>query len=247
MLEHFSQGNAMALCTKVKDISKILSQYSHEDFEDVRHLLSFRKLVESSPPKQRIALLTDDTFLKNSLHIELVKLHQYLYTFHFFLKCLHVMVADLPKYPLGKQVCITKPVACNVIEHLFQLREIYALAVSKDISHMQEYRECFQLLSFQSKDELSKKIAAIEALLLTEMRKKSNDHKEILQQFYTELAVYINNLRVVDKDNGNEEMELEEQNENLFSDCRDRNKLKNVTFNTLLSCLQITIFIAETT
>lgn len=104
MLEHFSCGNAMALCTKSKDISKVLNQFSHEDFENVRHILSFRKLVENSSPKERIALLTDDTHLKKILQIELMKLHKYLYTFHFFLKCLHIMVADLPKYPLGKQV-----------------------------------------------------------------------------------------------------------------------------------------------
>lgn len=104
MLEHFSQGNVIALCTKPKDISKILDQFSHEDLEDVRHLLSFRKLVESSPPKERIALLTDDDVFKKTLQVELMKLHKYLYTFHFFLKCLHVLVTDLPKYPLGKQV-----------------------------------------------------------------------------------------------------------------------------------------------
>lgn len=104
MLEHFSQGNAMALCTKAKEIPKILDQFSHEDLEDVRHLLSFRKLVESSSPKERIALLTDDASFKETLQVELMKLHTYLYTFHFFLKCLHVLVTDLPKYPLGKQV-----------------------------------------------------------------------------------------------------------------------------------------------
>lgn len=106
MLEHFSQGNAMALCTKTKDIPKLLDQFSHEDFEDVRHLLSFRKLVEGAPPKERITLLTDDAFFRKILQEELMKLHEYLYTFHFFLKCLHTLVADLPKYPLGKQVIV---------------------------------------------------------------------------------------------------------------------------------------------
>lgn len=104
MLEHFSQGNAMALCTKGKEVPKFLHQFSHDDFENVRHLLSFRKLVEASPPKERIQLLTDDTHFKEVLQKELIKLHEYLYMFHVFLKCLHVMVADLPKYPLGKQV-----------------------------------------------------------------------------------------------------------------------------------------------
>lgn len=106
MLEHFSQGNARALCVKTKDISKILDQFSHDDLEDVRHLLSFRKLVENSTPEDRIALLTDDAFLKKTILIELTNLHKYLYTFHFFLKCLFELVSDLPKYPLGKQVCL---------------------------------------------------------------------------------------------------------------------------------------------
>lgn len=104
MLQHFSQGNAMALCTKSRDIPKVLQQFSHDDFEEVRHLLSFRKLVEASPPAERITLLTDDDYFKKVLHKELMKLHEYLYTFHLFLRCLHIMVTDLPKNPLGRQV-----------------------------------------------------------------------------------------------------------------------------------------------
>lgn len=104
MLEHFSQSNAMALCTKAKDIPKILEQFSHTDFEDVRRVFSFRKFVEAASPRDRISMLTDDDYLKKILAKELKRLHEYLYTFHVFLRCLHVMVADLPKYPLGKQV-----------------------------------------------------------------------------------------------------------------------------------------------
>lgn len=85
------------------------------------------------------------------------------------------------------------------------------------------------MLSFQSKDELCRKISAIEEILLTEVRKKNNEHKKLLEKFHSELAVYVNNLRAVDKDSDEEEMEVAEQNgEDLFAGCRDRTKLKNV-------------------
>lgn len=114
---------------------------------------------------------------------------------------------------------------------------MYALAVSENIYQTQEYKECFQLLNFQSKDELCKKISAIEELLLTEIRKRNNENRTFLEEFHKKLAVYVNNLRVVDQDSDNNETD-EENQENLFAGCKDRTKLKTVGFNVFCICIK---------
>lgn len=103
MLEHFSHGNAMTLCTK-KNPTDIISKFDHYDCENVRHLLSFRKLVESESDINKIKLLTNDNYFKSVLNEEICKLQQYLNRFHLFLRCLKILVANLPKNPIGKQV-----------------------------------------------------------------------------------------------------------------------------------------------
>lgn len=104
MLEHFSRGNVMALCTNLENLNTILSDFTHEDCENVRRLLSFRKLVENSPMEERIKLLTDTDYFLKVLKKELKKTNEYIDNFHLFLRCLHVLVQDLPKSSLGKQV-----------------------------------------------------------------------------------------------------------------------------------------------
>lgn len=94
----------MALCTNFRESQAILSKFSQEDCENARRLLSFRKLVESESYENRIKLLTDDNYLKKVLYDQLVHLHYYVMAFHLFIRCLHVLVQDLPNSPLGKQV-----------------------------------------------------------------------------------------------------------------------------------------------
>lgn len=97
----------------------------------------------------------------------------------------------------------------------------------------QEYKECFTLLSFQSRDELCKRISNVEEIVLTEIRKKNHESRKIFEEFFDELVVYVNNLKVVGIGTNSdiEEMEVEEQQnvEGLFSDCKDRTKLKSVS------------------
>lgn len=106
MLEHYSYGNAMALCTNITDTRTIINKFKREDCENVRQLMSFRKLVESRSYEERIKLLLDDDYFKQVLYEEIMKIHDYMRLFHLFIKCLHVLVYDLPKNPLGHQVRI---------------------------------------------------------------------------------------------------------------------------------------------
>lgn len=105
MLEHFNQGNAMVLCSK-KNPGEIIAKFNHNDCENARHMLSFRKLVENKSNEDKINLLTDDDYFKAVLEKEICKIQQYLNTFHLFLKCLKILIQDIPKNPMGKQVIL---------------------------------------------------------------------------------------------------------------------------------------------
>lgn len=105
MMEHFCYGNAMVLCNLDKKETKYLIQnFDHDSLENVRHLKSFRKLVESESYENRIKLLTDDEYFRTVLNEEVIKLQRYIRRMHIFLHCLLILVEDLPKAPLGKQV-----------------------------------------------------------------------------------------------------------------------------------------------
>lgn len=95
----------MALCNLNKTkTSAIIKGLDHESLENARHLLSFRKLVESESYENRIKLLTDDDYFRKILNEEVIKIQKYIRRLHLFLQCLLILVADLPKAPLGKQV-----------------------------------------------------------------------------------------------------------------------------------------------
>lgn len=95
----------MALCNMNKSTTKqIIEDFTHEDLENVRHLISFRKLVEKEPYENRISLLTDDDYFRLVLSEEIIKIQKYIRRLHIFLSCLLILVQDLPKTPLGKQV-----------------------------------------------------------------------------------------------------------------------------------------------
>lgn len=104
-MEHFCYGNAMALCNlDKKRTSEIIESFDHDSIENVRHLKSFRKLVENESYENQIKLLTDDEYFGTVLNDEIIKIQKYIRRLHMFMECLLILVADLPKAPLGKQV-----------------------------------------------------------------------------------------------------------------------------------------------
>ncbi|XP_018563187.1 origin recognition complex subunit 3 isoform X2 [Anoplophora glabripennis] len=208
MAEHFCYGNAMALCSfDKKKITQTLTKFSHEDFENVRRLISFRKLVENESYENRIKLLTDDEYLKIVLEEEINKIIKYIRRLHIFLKCLLIMVEDLPKAPLGKQV-----------------RELYSVTVSKNISKTPEYKECFQLLGFQSKEELSVKLSKVIDYLSPLINSHSKQNK--IKDFVNQLNTFLNNMNNFNM-NDIEEAVLEIENEdNVITGQMDRKQLK---------------------
>lgn len=105
MMEHFSRGNAMALCQiDKKEVKSILNIFTHDDCENMRQLPSFRTLVESETYENQIKLFKDDDYFKMVAYEKIVLIQKYIKRFHVFLKCLHALVDELPELPLGQNV-----------------------------------------------------------------------------------------------------------------------------------------------
>uniref|UniRef100_T1GLB6 Origin recognition complex subunit 3 N-terminal domain-containing protein n=1 Tax=Megaselia scalaris TaxID=36166 RepID=T1GLB6_MEGSC len=63
LMEHFLQGNVMALCSNYEESLKYINKFDHEEFEYIRRLPSFRPYVESLQDYQKIIdILTDDEY-----------------------------------------------------------------------------------------------------------------------------------------------------------------------------------------
>ena len=180
MFKHFSYKNITALCTISKTVNGTIDNLDSLECENVRRLMSFRKLVKGERHENKIKLLTDDNYLKGVLKEEVQKNYKYLDGFHIFLRCLRVLVADLPRPPLGKNVRknwkslshkYSRDVTFITIKFdwslllarfwknvfRFQLWEPYIVATTTNITKTEFYVDCFKLLSFQSKDTLVKK------------------------------------------------------------------------------------------
>lgn len=105
MMEHFCHGNAMVLCNlEKKRTSEAIKNFDHDSLESARHVMSFRRLVENESYENRILLLTNDNYFRRVLNENIVKIQKYIRRLHLFLECLLILVVDLPKAPLGKQV-----------------------------------------------------------------------------------------------------------------------------------------------
>ncbi|XP_030554599.1 origin recognition complex subunit 3 [Drosophila novamexicana] len=143
LMEHYFAGNAFALCTSYSQALGRIKQLTHDDMETIRRLPSFRPYVEQiNDCKRIIAVLTDDDYLKKKLP---QLLRDCLLHFMLFRCCLEFfteLVGDLPRCPLGKL-----------------RRELYVNCLNKPIQQQPEYKECWQMLSFMSKEEFVGKLA----------------------------------------------------------------------------------------
>ncbi|KAJ9574205.1 hypothetical protein L9F63_008461, partial [Diploptera punctata] len=177
MMEHFYESSWKVLCCPLSEMSQHVKNLSKEDLEDLRQLPSFRNYVDTLPKKERAPLLLDDIHFR-SVVVKLMKnLHAYLQNFHITLKCLHILTSSLPNSPLGKQ-----------------LREVYSTAVSCNVHETTAYKECFQLLAFQSRDELQGKLQELLAIL--KHSQLSEAHKKV-----SEFLSSINDIVLKERDN----------------------------------------------
>lgn len=139
MLEHYSQGNAYAICAPTYEQSvKNIKKLTIDDIESIRRLPSFRPYVESLTDWQAVVdILTNDEYFRKILITMAKDIYSYFFSFHCCLRVLLLMVKELPNAPLGKH-----------------LRDIYSkLEGYESIVDLPELQRCWQLLELMSKGE----------------------------------------------------------------------------------------------
>ncbi|KAH9627623.1 hypothetical protein HF086_010775 [Spodoptera exigua] len=141
MMEHYYGDNIKSLCCDRDKLEDVIMQLSAEDLESIRQLMSFRPFLEKQDCRTKISLFNDDDFFKEALYKEMNRLHDYLYSFYMCLRLLCVFVKDLPKNMLGKSV-----------------REIYTKCASENVTSTTAFKDCMQLLKFQSQVKLVESI-----------------------------------------------------------------------------------------
>lgn len=163
MMEHFFRKPQMVLCSGLDDLKANAKKLSDESIENLRRFPSFRKFVEQSKIDERKLLLLDDKYTKKFTIQKLGELHKHVSDFHIILKCLNVLVRDLPGSPLGRNVREIFLKSNKLFS--IQVREIYCRAVSTNIMEEKDYKHALALLGVQSKVELSSKISSVLSIL----------------------------------------------------------------------------------
>lgn len=149
MLTHYSQGPVYGICAPtcvrsmktIETMSNASGTLSRTEIEQIRHLPSFRSLVESlENPTEVIAILTDDEYIMNALGPIVRNVYCYFMKFHCYMRVLMILVKDLPNAPLGKH-----------------LRELYPHCIGGDrcIVDTDEFQKCWQYLALMSKQEVA--------------------------------------------------------------------------------------------
>lgn len=124
-------------------VSEMIEHLTHENCEWIRrNCPSFRQYVESQDdPNERIDLIENDETLKQILPRKCCRAYRYFFQFFCCLRMLAVLIEDLPRNNLGKQ-----------------LRELYPICSETEITKVEEFKECFKLLRFSSKDKFLSKL-----------------------------------------------------------------------------------------
>ncbi|KAJ8732734.1 hypothetical protein PYW07_015333 [Mythimna separata] len=141
MMDHFYGDNLKSLCCDRDKLEEVIMELSADDLESLRQLMSFRPFLEQQDCVTKISLFNDDNFFRDALYKKMNRLHDYLYSFYMCLRLLCVFVKDLPKNMLGKSV-----------------REIYTKCALECVTDTPAFKDCMQLLKFQSQMKLVESI-----------------------------------------------------------------------------------------
>eukprot|EP00073_Rattus_norvegicus_P036307 XP_008761844.1 PREDICTED: origin recognition complex subunit 3 isoform X2 [Rattus norvegicus] len=172
LLEHFYSQPLSVLCCDLSEAKKRINVFSVNQCEKIRRLPSFRRYVENQPLEKQVALLTNETFLKEETQSLLEDLHVYHINYFLVLRCLHNFTSSLPKYPLGRQParntflqnsCPPKGFLCN-------------LMLAKD-ELMGILEQCVKVLNSSTEKQLSNTAQKIKGFL-TQFQNLDADSKE---------------------------------------------------------------------
>ncbi|XP_070504298.1 origin recognition complex subunit 3 [Chironomus tepperi] len=150
MLEQYSTNFFASLYTLGSVYSEMIEELSHENCEWLRrNCMTFRHYVENhEDPQLRIDLITKDEKLKQFIPKKASRALRFYFQFFCCLRMLAILIEDLPRNNLGKQ-----------------LRELYPICAETEITKLEEFQECFKLLRFTSKDKFLGKLDKIIRIL----------------------------------------------------------------------------------
>uniref|UniRef100_A0A8D0L1B6 Origin recognition complex subunit 3 n=1 Tax=Sphenodon punctatus TaxID=8508 RepID=A0A8D0L1B6_SPHPU len=167
ILEHFYSQPLSVLCCDLPEAKRRVDLLSHEQCENIRSLPSFRRYVESQEYKTQIALLTEESFLKEVMQSLLENLHVYHDNYFPVLRCLHAVTSSLPKFPLGKQI-----------------RELHCACLEKRVWETEEYESLLILfIRMLAKDELVAILQKCVEIIMSSSGKQLGNTAEKLEEF----------------------------------------------------------------
>uniref|UniRef100_A0A8C0IA89 Origin recognition complex subunit 3 n=1 Tax=Bubo bubo TaxID=30461 RepID=A0A8C0IA89_BUBBB len=169
IVEHFCSQPVSVLCCQLVDAKKRADSLSHDQCENIRKLPSFRRYVESQVSEKQIALLTEDTYLKETTQKLLEDLHVYHENYLSVLRCLHVFTSFLPKYPLGKQI-----------------RELHCACLENQVWETEEYESSLQLARMLNKSDLVTMLQQCVEIFVSSSGKEFDNTVEKLKEFLTQ-------------------------------------------------------------
>lgn len=108
-----------------------------------------------------------------------------------------------------------------MIQVFYQIREMYPIVISKNIEKSQEYKECLQLLNFQSKDELCNKMKKITDILTNNYCNAQSEIDDVI----VILKSYIHSMENLENVS---EFENNQDGNQLIGAQMDRKQLKQV-------------------
>ncbi|XP_026298436.1 origin recognition complex subunit 3 isoform X3 [Apis mellifera] len=181
MIQHFYANNVNSLCCQPHKIENRISSLTDEDLNEIKKLPSIEKHIQQLTKKGNKDELLENSKFKEILIQVLNNFHQYMHRFLLILRCLHDFVSTLPNAPMGKQ-----------------LREFYTTVVYlNNLKESQEYKECLQLLTFLSKQELLSKLNSLIAIIASSKDSDMIKVKKDLQSF--EKRIDESSLEVAEK------------------------------------------------
>uniref|UniRef100_A0A8C3UVM6 Origin recognition complex subunit 3 n=1 Tax=Catharus ustulatus TaxID=91951 RepID=A0A8C3UVM6_CATUS len=169
IVEHFYSQPLSVLCCQLVDTKKRACSLSHDQCENIRKLPSFRRYVEKQESGRQVALLTNDSFLKEETVKLLEDLHVYHENYVLILRCLHVFTSSLPKYPLGKQI-----------------RELHCACLENRVWETEEYESSLQLARMLNKTDLVTMLQQCVEILMSSSGKEFDKTSEKLKEFLTQ-------------------------------------------------------------
>ncbi|XP_065537341.1 origin recognition complex subunit 3 isoform X1 [Lathamus discolor] len=169
IVEHFYSQPLSVLCCQLEDAKSRVNALSHDQCENIRRLPSFRRYVERQEAEKQIALLTADSFLKETTQKLLEDLHVYHENYVSVLRCLHVFTCSLPKYPLGKQI-----------------RELHCACLENRVWETEDYESSLQLARMLNKSDLETMLQQCVEILVSSSGNEFDKAVEKLKEFLTQ-------------------------------------------------------------